>query len=296
MWPAAAALWNLRWQVAGFKTAYPHCKEDDLQKRFVLGSGIHGASLELACIQSSWTDNQEAFAQFVLFQTFGLYESWISEILDILNVSGRKTSKDLQFPTDTSKKQGISFALALLTSNKSSILNDAYYSTHSSKSPFDLSLLERLMVAYRAFKECRNCFAHESGICSSLAKQSCDDYSSVAKPSDLNVKELPVMPVQTIGAPIKLSLRGCVGFTDIILKIISIIDLELSRTEKAEQYLISDLRLWVPKERAQNLLKANPKARKKKINAILYGIGYPMFNLTDNFCAFLKTNGIFKFF
>ena len=95
MWPTAAALWNLRWQVAGFRAACPSCTERELESRFVLGSGIHGASLHQACIDATWTDNQQSFAQFLLFQTFSTYESWVSEILDLLSVRNRDLEKGL---------------------------------------------------------------------------------------------------------------------------------------------------------------------------------------------------------
>ncbi|HVT27839.1 MAG TPA: hypothetical protein VHE81_07470, partial [Lacipirellulaceae bacterium] len=79
-WTAASAMWNLRWQVQGFSSAYPGCSESDLQQRFVLGSEIHGASLKRTCIENTWDQNRGTFGQFLLFQSFGIYESWIADI------------------------------------------------------------------------------------------------------------------------------------------------------------------------------------------------------------------------
>jgi hypothetical protein len=295
MWPTAAALWNLRWQVAGFRSVCPKCTEGDFQKRFVLGSGINGASLEMACIRSTWSDNQEHFAQFLLFHTFSIYESWIADMLDLFNVKSRTTEKGLQFPTNLAEKKGISFAISRLTSTKSQILEASYYKCQSSAAPFDPAVLENLMIVYRAFKECRNCFAHEGGNCSVAAKEACDKYRKITSPAEINAKELPLMLSQVSGTPVKLSLRGCVGFTDIVLKLVSTIDLELSRSDKAESILIADLKSRISGYWSKRLLKSDPKARRHKINHQLYGIGYPRFDVTDDLCEFLRTHKIITY-
>jgi hypothetical protein len=45
VWPTAAALWNLRWQVQGFVAEVPTATVDELRKRFLFGSGLEGVDL-----------------------------------------------------------------------------------------------------------------------------------------------------------------------------------------------------------------------------------------------------------
>jgi hypothetical protein len=40
MSPTIVAMWNLRWQVQGFVQAYPDATQQDIVKRFALGSGV----------------------------------------------------------------------------------------------------------------------------------------------------------------------------------------------------------------------------------------------------------------
>jgi hypothetical protein len=54
VWPTAAALWNLRWQVQGFVGVRSSAPAEELQHRFVLGSGLLGVDLKTACLEHTW--------------------------------------------------------------------------------------------------------------------------------------------------------------------------------------------------------------------------------------------------
>ncbi len=54
VWPTAAALWNLRWQVSGFLQEVPKSSPVQLNDRFVFGSKIHGTNLKKACVETTW--------------------------------------------------------------------------------------------------------------------------------------------------------------------------------------------------------------------------------------------------
>src|SRR3990172_7350655 len=84
VWPTAASMWKLRWQVAGYFAARPNATVEDLEGRFVSGSGIHGANLKRACVDQTWTRQQERFAKFLLIDTCATYEAWISGTLEAL--------------------------------------------------------------------------------------------------------------------------------------------------------------------------------------------------------------------
>lgn len=294
LWTMDAALWNLRWQVSGFSSAYPGCSEQDLQNRFVLGSGINGALVEKICIENTWAQNQESVARFLLFQTFGFYESWIADILDLLKVNGRDAEKGLQFPSNIAKKCGIGFTLAKLTAKPSSTLDKAFYVSGSKSNPFVMARLEKMLICYRAFKECRNCLAHEGGICSTEAKEASDAYSAITA-ADLGVTARPELPPQAAGTPITLTVHGCVGFTDVILKLIAMLDLELCRTAKAESVFIDVLLDRVSHNDRTRLWTADSAKRRGSIRSLIFGLGFPKPEVSDEFCEWLRSHKIVRF-
>ncbi|GAA5531289.1 hypothetical protein [Herpetosiphon gulosus] len=98
LWPTAAAMWNLRWQVDSFLRSYPNATNHELENRFVLGSGIHGSNLRRACITHTWDEQQHEFAKFLLINIFAIYESWIKAVLEELGSFTKTNEKSLQFP------------------------------------------------------------------------------------------------------------------------------------------------------------------------------------------------------
>src|SRR4051794_17113582 len=89
VWPTASAIWNLRWQVAGYIAVVPDATEDQLVGRFVAGSGIRGVNLRKACTQHSWEHQQQQFARFLLVEFCALYEAWCISIIKELRCDKR---------------------------------------------------------------------------------------------------------------------------------------------------------------------------------------------------------------
>ena len=56
---------------------------------------------------------------------------------------------------------------------------------------------------------------------------------------DLDVLELPQSFPAKLNEPIRLSLRGVVGFSQLVIKIVSTMDVELIRAENADKYFAS---------------------------------------------------------
>ncbi|WP_345724855.1 hypothetical protein [Herpetosiphon gulosus] len=97
------------------------------------------------------------------------------------------------------------------------------------------------MRCYRYFKECRNCLAHKGGIADDKTEDAYKEFLVVATTTNLGVKEVPVHEPIIKGQPIKVELRGITGFCEIILKILTTLDAEFARSEKAEKEF---LRRW----------------------------------------------------
>lgn len=234
VWPTAAALWNLRWQVRGFAGTKPQVTKEELHSRFVLGSGIHSANIERACLTTTWDDQQGQFAKFLLIDLFALYEGWLDETLGIVRL--RRLGKALQFPTSIVAgvaTKGVGFALAEIRANSSSMLSTCIYSGLAAHPKNSASTLEALMRCYRCFKECRNSIMHHGGVASAAAAAAYQSYSSLSA-HDLGLGQPPVCPPVLMGSRTALSLHGVVGFSDVILRLIATLDSELACASAAE--------------------------------------------------------------
>ena len=77
--PTAVAVWNLRWQVAGFIEASPDATKAELEGRFIGGADLSGldlrrANLRRAASERSWEDHLADFGRVMLFVAVSLYE------------------------------------------------------------------------------------------------------------------------------------------------------------------------------------------------------------------------------
>ena len=65
-WGSAAALWNFRWQVEGFRGAVDGVNQGDLADRFLSGSGIDSWNVRPGFLQQGWEDDQQQLARSML--------------------------------------------------------------------------------------------------------------------------------------------------------------------------------------------------------------------------------------
>jgi hypothetical protein len=98
-----------------------------------------------------------------------------------------------------------------------------------------------MLLCYNYFKKIRNCIIHNNGIADSKAVDAYRAYAPISSATDMRTKETILHFPVTLGDPAKLSLRGVVGFCDIILRIMTTIDIELSRSRLAEQIALERL-------------------------------------------------------
>src|SRR5579863_2190693 len=130
--PTAAALWNLRWQVVGFCSHHPASSVQVLDDRFVSGSGLHGANLRRACIDTTWEYQQQQFAKFLLISLFSIYEGWLVDVLRIVATPARQPelNKRCQFPDAAARSgKGVAAAITEIKQNSSQMLVGAFYAT-----------------------------------------------------------------------------------------------------------------------------------------------------------------------
>lgn len=285
-WPTAAAMWNLRWQVDGFLRATPEASDETLVNRFVLGSGIRGVNLKRSCIESSWELQQEQFARFLLIEFCALYEAWIDAVLDEIG-QNNGASKQLQFPTNGG--YGVRNALAVLQANTSPELETAIYPALQTNRKYSLAQLDELLICYRYFKECRNVLVHYGGVATQRAVDAYAAFSQLSRAA-LGVTEVPAhYPILAEKDRVELSLRGVVGFGEIVLKLVSTLDIEISRSVHAERVLKDRWSAVVGKGRD---LPAAPRARREAIIKLIRKLDLPAPRSPDALLPLLKRNGL----
>jgi hypothetical protein len=289
VWPTAAAIWNLRWQVEGLVRAVPMITEEDLLGRFVAGSGIRGANLRRACIELSWADQQREFARFLLFEFCTLYEAWCEGALQEMGIT-EDLSKHLQFPDAIDKhgkKSGVSHALTRILVPASTVLATALFPVLSKNRKYSLTKLDNLLRCYRYFKELRNLLIHGGGNGAKKLIAAETEYSQLSA-ADLGVSERPEFVPNASGSPAAISLRGVVGFGEVVLRLVCTLDVEFSKAGKAEAVFI---RRWNDTHGKKLIhTAADAMARRERIYRLVRKIGLPTPIWSAQFEAWLKSH------
>lgn len=289
VWPTAAALWNLRWQVRGYMQTRPQATVEELNNRFVYGSGIHGVNLKRACIDLSWEQQQEELAKFVLLNLVSLYEGWAGGLLSELGTLSQTRVKMLQFPTSLDakgKRAGVWQAIDELRASESEPLRDEVYPELLKHKKNSKSFLDELLTCFRYFKECRNCLAHNGGVCDTKLETAYNAFSAVASRASLGLKEVPAHSALKANDPVVLHFRGVVGLCDVVLRIAATVDAEMTRSAKAEQVFI---RYWreLHGKRVYTLKPKSAAARSSQIKRYISKLDLPKVNATVKIEQFL---------
>jgi hypothetical protein len=265
VWPTAVALWNLRWQVQGFLNEVPDASSDQLHHRFVFGSLIQGTNLRRSCIDTTWENQLSIFADFILTNALAIYEYWADEILDVLHIT-QFSGKNLQFAARLS--QVINHACTQV----SDTMTRAFFPTYSRSDKYSGSIMPNLMCCYRYFKEARNSLMHGGGIASARAEQAYLEFQPVSDRRALGMRGNLIHDPLIEGNPVKLHLRGVVGFCDVLIRIMITVDADLCRSHSAEQVLAALIRKSWP---AGYMFPANIALRNRRIARVCHRSGLP---------------------
>ncbi len=287
IWPTVAAMWNLRWQVKGYVLVNPEATQQELINRFVKGSGVNSVNFKASIIERDWEDQLQDFAQILLTNIFAIHESWLAEIMNVLDpprLPGVKISyaKEMEFPTNG--PTGILYAIGSLCSNESTMLKNAFYAQLLTDSKNSIANLDNLLKCYRFFKECRNCCIHHGGYANARLVARYQEFAAVSSPARLDVKEVPRHSSVSLNDKVKLDLRGVVGFSDVVIRIITTCDAELARSIYAEKEFES---VYTEKGQRGRTLKKDPTERSKQVSRYVRRIGYPVPLVTNDIEQFL---------
>jgi len=239
--PCVVGMWTLRNRVASFLSSNPDASHDDINQTFVQGSGIRSADLKTACVQATWESQQAEFAGLLLVTLVAQYESFVNSLCSELGITDRDVKKQLLYATSSKygAPYGIRPAIASLTASRSDMLQAAFYPLLMKHKKNSLATLDALMLCYRYFKECRNCYIHNGRYGTKALQRAYSAFQGVADPSLLGVNETPQHFPVSVNEPVQLTLRGVAGFGDVLFRLVATLDAELSKAKAAEMVFVA---------------------------------------------------------
>ena len=264
VWPTAVALWNLRWQVDGFLSAVPGATYENVASRFVVGSEIHGADIRAMTTRTTWEDQKTRFSDFILINVFAIYEGWARSLLKSTGVQGI-SDREL-YREKTATTPGLPGFVARVNSAASSVMQTAFQPTFSTHKKVLSAHQSSMLKCYKYFKEVRNCQIHNNGLADQKLVNAFLDFHPISSASSMQTKEDIEHFSMQLGERTKLSLRGVVGFCDIVLRLMITTDAEISGSKAAETAALNRMRKGLSSRRLT--MSANPTRQNQQIRKV----------------------------
>lgn len=217
----------------------PNADDGYLKSSIDPEDNVHGTGYREAFIDTPWEKQEEQLAWLLLNNLFAIHEGWAASLFHE-RFEGKGYNKDRFI--DRLEYSGLSahFSSYYVTNSKrSQVLAGAFFDTYKHASRLDFSKIDHYMLMYRYFKETRNCFMHGNCIASQRLIDAYTAYSVVATETDLDVTEVPVVIPPVLGQKVHLNIRGIIGFSDFVQRILIISDITLLQTKPAEEEFIS---------------------------------------------------------
>ncbi len=240
--PLRTSMHYTRNAVAQMATENPNADDDYFKDIIDPGNNVHGTGFREAFIDTPWSEQEEQLAWLLLNNLFAIHEGWVDSIFrerfENKGYNDRKFIDRLQTAWENNHFTLLSdkFTSYYVTpSKRSQMLTDAFFGTYMNASRLDFSKIDNYMLMYRYFKAARNSFMHGNCIASQWLLDRYAEYSAVATETDLDVTEAPVIIPPVLGEKIHLNIRGVIGFSDFMQRILIISDITLLQTKAAEE-------------------------------------------------------------
>lgn len=306
VWFTDTACKYLQQQVTAYYHAHPHCTNQDLRNAFVDDRDItNRPNLFRIGIHTSLPDIEYKITKNLLINLFPFYEEWVHKMTRLLiHPYLTLPKKELHIYTQalqysslspfkhTDKSYSYKDFLHIAKSTNSSVLYPLYSTYKKNNAHYDLHALDNWLLYYRYFKECRNCIIHNGGY---VTKGLIQAYHAIQHITldDLKISELPQIIPPTLNNPLQLSLRGVVGFSQFIFKLIATLDTEMILCEQAQQYLCNRIKngcITIPSH------TTHINEQTKSIRSLLKGNYFqcPPDPEAKNIYDFLVTKGIIR--
>ncbi len=236
---------------------------------------VHGANYIRAFVETAWSEQEEKLAWLLLNNLFAIHEGWAQRLFDetfnALGFDERQFTKKLEFPKLSSSLKR--FFVPKATS--SSLMVKSFYPVYKRNCSLDFGKLDNYMLCYRYFKEARNCYMHKNCLASKELIAAHKAFLPIATLTDLDVSEVPIVSPPTLGDPVRLSLRGVIGFSQIVQRIITLSDISLICSMAAEKELTERApRDWRKRTFSANQTTAEGQAKSYARKAGFLGVDW----------------------
>lgn len=231
VWALDAGLWNLRQAANQYFLEHPQASSQEAKNALVKGLYIHGLNPKRIGAELSWEYEEQYIAELLLINAIAIFDTWVDEFVDSALIGQSNNQKK---PIKDAIKRGdfSQFDNALAQENTSSLAGCFHFTAKRQD-----TYIDNLRLVYKYFKSCRNCCAHGNRKFSSVAETNYEAIKDFTK-DDCGVKEFPKIAITKSGDPLKLILRGVVGFYDVLIRIINHYDLVAADKLGVENELI----------------------------------------------------------
>ncbi len=284
---AAPALWNMRWQVRGYRESHPGLTKDELMGRFVRGSTVASADL-IGFAEAPFEDQLEQLGRLQLYTVISLYERWLEDLSFLTTVDRRR----LQFPRSSTRVrthsaecviQRIQRASSPVMEDFRSVLQrDRYYSGTE---------LNDLLIAYRLFKEVRNTFMHQGEMPISTLLSSYAALTSLpALPFGRSARGRS-LPHVVSGDPVHITLDGAFSASTVVLKLVMTLDAEFALSAVGEREF---LERWQRHFTTLPWSRGTTQRQENRTRALVRLTGIPKPDSAELIQPFLVSKGLLR--
>lgn len=279
--PMATAMWHFRQVIdEELKSDAPPTAAQLAGKYNVAPNTRGTTNLIFPFSEITWEEQRQRIAELALVNIIAIYEIWCDEICTKLGRSDLAIR--LQFPTNAAGTKGVKSVVEELVVTESLPLKGAIYPALTSSKKYSMASIDALLTCFRYFKELRNTFMHRSRLCDGKLFGAQSAFLANASTSSLGMDFVPEHATFSIGDEVSLSLHGVLGFTDVILRIVTTIDAELSRSLPAEAEIIRRIKS----------AKKTPIKRSDSLRQVLHTFGIQGVSITTDFSSLMKSNGV----
>jgi hypothetical protein len=281
--PTSTALYHFRGIVEKELADDPSIAVARLSEKYNIAPGTRGSTnLKTAFSSHTWEEQRERLAEVALVGVIALYEIWCDQICDLF--SQPELAVKMQWPSNMTASKGVRLAIARLAAVPSPTIENSIYPGLVAAKKYSLAHIDNLLKCFRYFKELRNCLMHRGRLCEGKLFGAQSEFIPVATKSGLGMDFVPVHGVYTMGDPVSLDLHGVLGFTDVILRIITTIDAELSKTKVGERVLLQRIKFE----------NQTPMLARKLPRAFDTTMGWKSVAVTPELTRFLRNSHILR--
>ena len=234
--PMCSALWNFRKTIAGEYAENESVSLEHLKEKYNDAPGARrSANLRLAFIDTSWEEQLKSVSELYLIGIISTYEYWTERLTSEMDEPSLYIK--LQFPSNSTRTNGVGFALNEMNGTESDPIRDEVYPSLVRSSKYSIQSLEALLKCFRYFKELRNCLLHRGKLCDGKLYGAQSEFLPYANEGALGMKFVPDFQRFQVGDTVSLSFNGVLGFTEVILRIVATVDAEVAKGHKAEAHI-----------------------------------------------------------